>query len=116
VLQELAVAGHVEINRKKERWDLTKQGIAYLGDHIDEARALIEEFDDDELPDVLAELEARNLDPYRARFLWGWCDGELDDLVRYQEQRGLKPVERLWAYYLVSDAFWNDLARELEVD
>jgi len=114
VLQHLAVAGHVELNMKKARWDLTKQGIAYLGEHIDEASALVDEFDELELDEVLAELTARNLDPYRARFLWGWYDGEFDDLVLYQERRGVKPVERMWAYYLMSDAFWNDLARELE--
>ena len=113
VLQQLAVAGHVELNMKKARWDLTKQGIAYLAEHIDEAADLIDEFDELELEEVLAELRVRNLDPYRARFLWGWYDGEFDDLALYQEQRGVKPVERLWAYYLTSDAFWNDLAREL---
>ena len=114
LLQQLAVNGYVEINRKKERWDLTKQGIAYLGEHIDEAEGLIDEFDEEEMADVIAELEARNLDPYRARFLWGWYDGEFDDLVLYQERRGVKPVERMWAFYLMSDELWNDLARELE--
>ncbi len=116
LLQQLAVTGHVEMNRKKERWDLTKQGLAYLGEHIDEAEDLIDEFDDMEMDEVVAELEARNLDPYRARFLWGWFDGEFDDLVLYQERRGVKPVERMWAFYLMSDEFWNDLARELEGD
>jgi hypothetical protein len=116
LLQQLAVTGHVVINTKKERWDLTKQGIAYLGEHIDEAEDLIDEFEDEEMEDVIAELEERNLDPFRARFLWGWYDGELDDLVLYQERRGVKPVERMWAFYLMSDEFWNDLARELEGD
>jgi hypothetical protein len=113
VLQQLAVTGYVEINRKKERWDLTKQGIAYLGEHIDEAEDMIDEFDDLEIEEVVAELEARNLDPFRARFLWGWYDGEFDDLVLYQQRRGVKPVESMWAFYLMSDEFWNDLAREL---
>jgi hypothetical protein len=116
LLQQLAVTGHVEMNRKKERWDLTKQGLAYLGEHIDEAEDMVDEFDDMEMDEVVAELEARNLDPYRARFLWGWFDGEFDDLVLYQERRGVKPVERMWAFYLMSDEFWNDLARELEGD
>ena len=114
LLQQLAVAGRVELNMKKARWDLTKQGLAYLGEHIDEAADLVDEFDEQELPEVIAQLKGRNLDPYRARFLWGWYDGEFDDLVLYQERRGAKPVERLWAYYLMSDAFWNDLERELE--
>jgi hypothetical protein len=113
VLQQLAVDGHVEINAKKGRWELTKQGIAYLGEHIDEATDLIDEFDDEELADALAELRARNLDLFRARYLWGWYDGEFDDLVLYQERRGVKPVERLWAFYLMGDDFWNDLARDL---
>ncbi len=116
LLQQLAVNGYVEMNRKKERWALTKAGLSYLGEHIDEATDLIDEFEDEEMEDVIAELEERNLDPYRARFLWGWYDGELDDLVLYQERRGIKPVERMWAFYLMSDEFWNDLARELEGD
>jgi hypothetical protein len=113
VLQQLAVDDLVVINAKTGLWNLTKQGIAYLGEHIDEAAALIDEFDDDELEDVVAELRARNLDVFRARYLWAWYDGELDDLVLYQERRGVRPVERLWAYYLTSDALWNDLAREI---
>lgn len=113
LLQQLAVTGHVELNMKQARWDLTRQGLAYLAQHIDEAAALIDEFDEQELPEVLAQLRERNLDPYRARFLWGWYDGEFDDLVLFQEQRGARPVERLWAYYLMDDAFWSDLAREL---
>jgi hypothetical protein len=112
-LQQLAVDGHVVINQKKNRWDLTKQGLAYLAAHIDEATELIDEFDDDELEDVLAALRSRNLDLFRARFLWAWYEGEIDDLVLYQERRGIKPVERLWAFYLMGDDFWSDLAREL---
>jgi hypothetical protein len=113
-LQQLAVDGHLVINQRKNRWELTKKGLAYLAEHIDEATQLVDEFDDDELPDVLAELRARNLDVFRARFLWGWYEGELDDLVLYQERRGVKPVERLWAFYLTGDELWRDLARELE--
>jgi hypothetical protein len=116
VLQQLAVHDYVVINAKKERWDLTKKGIAYLGEHIDEAEDLLDEFEDAEVDEMLAELEARNLDPFRARFLWAWYDGEIDDLVLYQERRGVKPVERMWAFYLMDDAFWNDLAREIEGD
>lgn len=113
VLQQLAVAGHVELNMKKARWDLTKQGIAYLGEHIDEASALVDEFDELELDEVLAELEARNLDPYRARFLWGWYDGEFDDLVEFQRQRGVAEIQTLWAYYLTDEDFYAELARDL---
>jgi hypothetical protein len=34
--------------------------------------------------------------------------------VLFQERRGVSPVERMWAFYLMSDAFWIELARELE--
>lgn len=114
IFHELAVAELVSLNNRKNRWDLTKKGLAYLADLIDEAEALIDEFDDDELPDVIAELEARNLDVFRARFLWGWFDGEFDDLTVWQQQRGVTPVETLWAYYLVDDAFYAELARDLD--
>jgi hypothetical protein len=112
-LQQLAVDGLVAINAKKNRYELTEQGIAYLGNVIDEAEALVDEFDDYEVEDALRELRARNLDVFRARFLWGWYEGEFDDLVLFQERRGVSPVERLWAFYLMSDAFWTELAREL---
>ncbi len=114
VLQELAVADLVKINAKKGRWELTKAGSAHLANHIDEAEGLIEEFEEDELPDVVAELVRRNLDPLRARFLWGWFDGELDDLVMFQRQRGVSPVETLWAFYLMSNELYAELAKDLD--
>jgi hypothetical protein len=116
VLQQLAVDGYVEMNRRKERWDLTKKGSEYLGRCIDEAGELIDEFDEDEMEDVVRELQARRLDVMRARFVWGWYDGEFDDLVHWQEQRGVKPVERMWAFYLMSDEFWNELADEIDLE
>ncbi len=113
-LQQLAVDDYVEIHQKSGLWKLTKKGIAHLGEHIDEATELIDELDDLELPEALAELRSQNLDVFRARFLWGWYEGELDDLVRFQQQRGVQPVEQLWAFYLVGDDFWRELARDLE--
>jgi hypothetical protein len=110
VLQDLAVAGLVAINTRKERWEITKAGFAHIGEVIDEAAALIEEFDDQELPAMLAELRRRHLDPFRARFLWGWYQGEFDDLVLFQQRRGVASIERSWADYLVSDDFYDTLA------
>jgi hypothetical protein len=112
-LQQLAVEDRVAINRRTGCYEITKQGLAYLGEHIDEATDLIDEFDDAELADVVVELRRRNLDVLRARFLWGWYDGELDDLVLYQERRGAHPVERMWAFYLTGDELWRELWREL---
>jgi hypothetical protein len=112
-LQQLAVDGLVEINRKKGRYDLTKKGIAYLGQVIDEASDLVDELDDLETKEAIARLRESGRDVFRARFLWGWFDGELDDLVLWQEQRGLRPVERLWAFFLTGDELWTELAREL---
>ncbi len=116
VMQQLAVDGLVQINAKKGRWELTKQGIQYLGEVIDEASDMVDEFDDEELEDVIAALRERNLDVYRARFLWGWFEGEFDDLVLFQERRGITPVERLWAFYLMGDDFWRELGREVAMD
>jgi hypothetical protein len=114
ILQDLAVAGLVEINRRKERWEITPKGYAYIGALIDEAAALVEEFSEHEDHEMLAELRRRNLDPLRARFLWGWYEGELDDLVLFQERRGVNPVERNWADYLRSDDFYGNLARDAQ--
>jgi len=116
VLQELAVAGFVAINRRKERWEITNAGFEQIGALIDEAEALIDEFDDEEPAEMLAELQRRRLDAFRARFLWGWYQGEFDDLVLFQQRRGVEPVERSWADYLVSDAFYDNLALDLVPD
>jgi hypothetical protein len=114
VLQELVNADLVEVNRRKARFEITKKGLAYLGEIIDEAEALVDEFDDESLEDAVAELRRRNVDVLRARFLWGWYDGELDDLVLFQQRRGATPVEPWWADYLMSDAFYEALRRDCE--
>ncbi len=114
VMQELVNADLVEVNRRKARFEITKKGLAYLGEIIDEAEALIDEFDDESLEDAVAELRRRNVDVLRARFLWGWYDGELDDLVLFQQRRGATPVEPWWADYLMSDAFYQALMRDFE--
>jgi len=111
VLHELQVAGHVQIHRRKERWEISKPGLEYLGQLIDEAEQLIEEFEEDEVEDVVAELRGRGLDVFRALFLWEWYTGELDDLVLFQQRRGVQPIEPLWAYYLVGDEFYATLAQ-----
>lgn len=114
-LQQLAVDDLIAINAKKGRYELTKQGIAYLGEVIDEASDMVDELDDLETDEAIAALRAEGRDLMRARFLWGWFDGEFDDLVLWQERRGVKPVERLWAFFLVGDALWTELAKELEL-
>lgn len=116
LLAELKVAGLIELNHRKDRWQLTKAGIGYLAALIDEAERLIDEFDDWETPDVVAELRRRNLDPLRARFLWGWFDGEFDDLVEFQRSRGVSPVQPLWAYYLTDDEFYAEIAKDLDAE
>jgi hypothetical protein len=113
VLEALYLAGYVSLDRKKERYQITAQGYEYIGMMIDEAQALVDEFQEYQRDDVVRELRARHLDVFRARFLWEWYTGELDDLVLFQERRGIAPVERLWAYYLVSDEFYKALAADL---
>lgn len=113
-LQQLAVDNLVRINRKTGHYELTKKGIAYLGEVIDEASDLVDELEELETHEAIAELRVRGRDVFRARFVWGWFDGEFDDLVLWQERRGIRPVERLWAFYLTGDELWNELARELD--
>jgi len=111
-LQQLAVDDYVQINQKKGRYELTKKGIAYLGEVIDEAEEMVDELEELETDEAIAELRSRNLDLMRARFLWGWYEGELDDMVLFQERRGVQPIERMWAFYLTSDDFFRELAKD----
>ena len=111
-LQQLAVEDYIQINGKKGRYEITKKGIDYLGQVIDEAEEMVDDLDELETDEAIEELRARNLDLMRARFLWGWYEDEFDDLVLFQERRGVQPVERMWAFYLTSDDFFREIARD----
>ena len=115
-VERLVMQGHLQIDRKKQRYTITKSGYAYIASLIEEAEGLIDEFDEWETLDMVAELVDRNLDPLRARFLWGWYQGEFDDPVVFQQRRGLDPVEYEWPAFVVSEAFYEDLARDLAGD
>ncbi|MCA9708208.1 MAG: hypothetical protein KDK70_20315 [Myxococcales bacterium] len=112
-LERLLLDELVAIDRKRGRYRLTERGIATIGTLIDEAEALVDELDELETEEVVAILRRRNLDPMRVRFLWGWYQGELDDLVLFQQRRGVTPIEHDWALYLLSDELYAELAREL---
>jgi len=116
VTERLVMQGHLQIDRKKQRYTITKAGYAYIASLIDEAEALIDEFEEWETLDMVAELIDRNLDPLRARFLWGWYQGEFDDLTVFQQRRGFDPVEYEWPAFLVSDAFYENLETDLQGD
>ncbi len=112
-VERLVMQGHLAIDRKTQRYSITKAGYRHIGALIDEAETIIDEFDDWETVDMVAELRARNLDPLRARFLWGWYQGEFDDLLQFQERRGISPVEPDWPAFLISDEFYANLELDL---
>ncbi len=113
-LERLVMSGYLEIDRKAQRYKITKAGFKYIGALIDEAEAIIDEFDEAETVEMVAQLRARNLDPLRARFLWGWYQDEFDDLVQFQSRRGIDPVEPYWANFVTSAEFYENLALDLE--
>ncbi|HET6583540.1 MAG TPA: hypothetical protein VFG69_08830 [Nannocystaceae bacterium] len=112
-LEQLVLAGLVAMNKKKGIYELTKDGIDHIGTLIDEAESYVEEFDEQPADKVVAEVRRRRLDPMRVRFLWGWYQGEFDDLVLWQQRRGLAEIETDWASYLLGDAFWTELEQDL---
>src|SRR5688572_6674335 len=113
VLDRLALDGLVDLDRRGARYLLTQRGIDYLGTIIDEAESYVEEFGDLEADQIVNALAKRNVDPLRVRFLWGWYQGEFDDPVVFQQRRGSALVESDWAAYLMSDAFFEELSRDL---
>ena len=116
VVDQLQLDGYVEIDRKSQSYKLTKRGSAYIGSLIDEAESYIEEFDEQEIADVVDELRARNLDPLRVRFLWGWYQGEFDDVALFQERRGFIEVEPEWPQFIVDDDFYENLGLDVGED
>jgi hypothetical protein len=113
LLETMAIEGLVSIDRRRQRYVLAERGLETVGLLIDEIEGIIEEFDDEETSDTIAILRRRNLDVTRIRFLWGWYDGEFDDVVAYQRRRGFAEIERDWASFILSDAFYDDLERDL---
>ena len=116
LLETMAIEGLVSIDRRRQRYVLADRGLETIGLLIDEIEGIIEEFDDEETSDTIAILRRRNLDVMRIRFLWGWYDGEFDDVVAYQRRRGFAEIERDWASFVLSDAFYDDLERDLNGD
>jgi len=114
VLEKLQLDGYVEIDRRSQRYRLTKRGVAYLGSLIDEAEGYVDEFDEREVADIVDEVRARNLDPLRVRFLWGWYQGEFDDVELFQRRRGFVEAEPEWPLFVTSDAFYENLELDLE--
>lgn len=115
-VERLVMQGYLAIDRKAQRYTITKAGYRHIGELIDEAETIIDEFDDWETVDMVAELHRRNLDPLRARFLWGWYQGEFDDLLLFQERRGVSPVEPDWPAFVTSDEFYANLELDLVGD
>jgi len=114
-LEQLVLDGYATMDKKKGQYLLTPGGIDHIGTLIDEAEHYIDEFDGMDVERMVPELQRRRIDPLRVRFLWGWYQGEFDDLVLWQQRRGLTEIEDDWAAYLVGDAFWSELASELDV-
>ena len=127
ILQELRFKGLIEIVAKKrgalaalrgkakeEHYALTPAGVEHLGRVIDEAEGYVTEYDEMETSDMVADAQSRKRDPVRIRFLWGWFEGEFDDLALFQERRSIDPVERLWAYYMTSNEFWDEILKDLD--
>lgn len=116
VMERLQLDGYVEIDRKSQSYRLTKRGSAYIGSLIDEAEGYVDEFDEQEVADVVDELRARNLDPLRVRFLWGWYQGEFDDVEQFQRRRGFIEVEPEWPAFVTGDDFYENLELDLGGD
>lgn len=114
VVDKLLLDGYIELDRKSQAYKLTKQGSAYIGALIDEAEGYIDEFDEVEIADVVDELRARNIDPLRVRFLWGWYQGEFDDAELFQQRRGFVEVEPEWPLFVLSDDFYENLELDVE--
>lgn len=114
VLDPLVVAGLVDMDRRRKQYVLTERGIETIGHHIDEAEHYIDEFDGMAVEQLVPLLRQRRLDPLRVRFLWGWYQGEFDDLIQFQERRGIEPIEHAWPHFITSPTFYDNLALDLE--
>ena len=47
------------------------------------------------------------------RFLWGWYQGEFDDVELFQRRRGFVEVEPEWPLFITGDDFYENLELDL---
>ena len=113
IIDKLYFDKYIEIDPKKAKYILTERGISYIGRIINEAEDLIETYEDYETYEMVEELEERNLDVFRARFLWGLYDGEFDDIIEFQEKRGFQHIEESWSAFIMSDDFFDNLILDI---
>ena len=112
VLDDLYNRGFVEIDTAKAKYVLTPKGDQYIQTLIDEAEWYISKYQEFEPKTRVAIMKNDGVNLLRARFLWGWYDGEFDDLEAFQEERGITPV-RPWQEFLVSKEFYDILFEDV---
>lgn len=116
VVDMLTLQDFIEIDENQGIYKISDKGYSYIRAIIQEAEDYIREFDDEEVEDMLEELHERNVDTMRVRFLWGLYQGEFDNVEMFQQRRGFTRIDPEWATFITSDAFYNNLALDLEVE
>lgn len=115
VIDYLYNMGYIDIQTEKYSYAITDKGFHYIREIIAEAEAIIDEFIDVDTEEMIRIYQNRNLDIFRARFLWGLYDGEFDNVVQFQQKRGFREIERNWSIFITSDAFYKNLALDTQI-
>ena len=116
VLDDLLYRSLVEIDSKNTCYKITGKGMDYIQQLINETESLLEKYAEMEPRTRLAIMRRDGINLLRARFLWGWYDGEFDDLVEFQHiQEWEGDIQTIWQIFIVSKEFYDALFEEINI-
>ena len=93
---------------------LCQKGEQYIDSLVQEIESYMDKYEDFEPQTRINLMKRDQIDPLRARFLWGIYDGEFDDLVQWQAQaHSFKPFED-WRQLITSKDFYDFLFQEIK--
>lgn len=116
VLDSLLFSDRITISPEKGFYELTQEGQGYIDRIIEELESYIDRYESMDSQTRVLSMQRDRVDPLRARFLWGLCDGEFDDLTLWQNERGIYPVVGNWQNWLVSKDFYDRLTDDIFLD
>ncbi len=111
VLDDLLFHGLIDIDTVRTCYVLTQDGRNYVDKLIGEVEAYIDKYQEFEPTTKVNLMRRDNINPLRARFLWGLYDGEFDDLNEWQDNWQINPAERVddWRFVITRKEFYDML-------
>jgi len=115
ILDDLLFHDLIDIDSVSTRYALTKDGNDYVAKLIDEIEDYIDDYDEYDATTKVNLMKKNNINPLRARFLWGLYDGEFDDFEDWQDEWNFPSDQRSsdWRDMITKKEFYDFLFEQV---